>query len=127
LPPGYRGCESDHSLPNSADVKNGWIYTSTPPVYRQGVHLCFRLYPYCRQHDNRSSFHANSPQCSVSFAPRCDITSHRCHMPIDQRGKYDEEILRQGFISHNVMWFPNSDYWDMYFVSTVTHNSDSKI
>jgi hypothetical protein len=25
------GCEADHSFPNSAEVKNMWIYTSTPP------------------------------------------------------------------------------------------------
>lgn len=65
-----------------------------PPIYHQGVHLCFRAYPYCRQHANRNPFHVNSPQCSVSSAPRSDITSHRRHIPIDQKGKYDEEILR---------------------------------
>jgi hypothetical protein len=25
------GCEADHSVPTSAEVKNTWIYTSTPP------------------------------------------------------------------------------------------------
>jgi hypothetical protein len=24
------GCEADHSLPSSAEVKNAWSYTSTP-------------------------------------------------------------------------------------------------
>jgi hypothetical protein len=24
--------ESDHSPPSSAEVKNAWIYTSTPPI-----------------------------------------------------------------------------------------------
>jgi hypothetical protein len=28
---GYRGLKADHSPPSSADVKNAWIYTSTPP------------------------------------------------------------------------------------------------
>jgi hypothetical protein len=26
-----QGCEADHSLPASAEVKKMWIYTSTPP------------------------------------------------------------------------------------------------
>lgn len=78
----------------SADVKNGWSYTSTPLIYHKVVHLCFRPYPYCRQHANRNPFHVNSPQCSVSFAPRPDSTSHRRHIPIDQKRKYDEETLR---------------------------------
>jgi hypothetical protein len=40
---GYRGllargvkqpvCEADHSPPTSAEVKNTWIYTSTPPYF----------------------------------------------------------------------------------------------
>jgi len=28
------GCDIDHTLPSSAEVKNGWNYTSTVPVYR---------------------------------------------------------------------------------------------
>jgi len=33
------GCESDHSPPSSAEVKNAWIYTSTPTILLQGVVL----------------------------------------------------------------------------------------
>jgi hypothetical protein len=29
--------EADHLLPSSADVKNEWIYTSTPPVHIYGM------------------------------------------------------------------------------------------
>jgi hypothetical protein len=32
-------CEDDHSLPSSAEVKNAWIYTSTPPIRLHGVVL----------------------------------------------------------------------------------------
>jgi len=34
LSPGlkYSGLEADHSPPSSADAKNAWSYTSTPPV-----------------------------------------------------------------------------------------------
>jgi hypothetical protein len=31
--------ESDHSPPSNAEVKNEWIYTSTPPVRLHGVVL----------------------------------------------------------------------------------------
>jgi hypothetical protein len=31
--------EADHSPPSSADVKNAWSYTSTPPVCLHGVVL----------------------------------------------------------------------------------------
>jgi len=37
LPWGYSswGCEADHSSPSSAELKNAWIYTPTPPnVFR---------------------------------------------------------------------------------------------
>jgi hypothetical protein len=33
------GGEADHSPPSSADVKNAWSYTSTPPVCLHGVML----------------------------------------------------------------------------------------
>jgi hypothetical protein len=33
------GREADHSRPSSAEVKNTWIYTSTPPVRLHGVVL----------------------------------------------------------------------------------------
>jgi hypothetical protein len=33
------GCEADHSSPSSAEVKNAWSYTSTPPVRLHGVEL----------------------------------------------------------------------------------------
>jgi hypothetical protein len=33
------GCESDHSPPSSAEVKNAWSYISTPPVRLHGVVL----------------------------------------------------------------------------------------
>jgi hypothetical protein len=33
------GCETDHSSPSSAEVKNEWSYTSTPPVRLHGVVL----------------------------------------------------------------------------------------
>jgi hypothetical protein len=31
------GCEADHSPQSSAEVKNTWSYTSTPPVRLNGV------------------------------------------------------------------------------------------
>jgi hypothetical protein len=31
------GREADHSAPSSAEVKNTWSYTSTPPVRLHGV------------------------------------------------------------------------------------------
>jgi hypothetical protein len=34
------GREADHSLPSSAEVKNVWSYTSTPPIRLHGVMLC---------------------------------------------------------------------------------------
>jgi hypothetical protein len=38
--PGERpGRKVDHSLPSSAEVKNAWSYTSTPPVRLHGVVL----------------------------------------------------------------------------------------
>jgi hypothetical protein len=33
------GREADHSPPSSAEVKNGWSYTSTPPIRLHGVVL----------------------------------------------------------------------------------------
>jgi hypothetical protein len=33
------GREADHSPPSSAEVKNSWSYTSTPPIRLQGVVL----------------------------------------------------------------------------------------
>jgi hypothetical protein len=41
LPEGVWGVklESDHSLPISAEVKNTWIYTSTPPIYLHSIVL----------------------------------------------------------------------------------------
>jgi hypothetical protein len=33
------GREADHSIPYSAEVKNAWSYTSTPPVRLHGVVL----------------------------------------------------------------------------------------
>jgi hypothetical protein len=33
------GREADHSPPSSAEVKNAWSYTSTPPVRLHGVVL----------------------------------------------------------------------------------------
>jgi hypothetical protein len=33
------GREADHSPPSSAEVKNAWIYTSTPPIRLHGVVL----------------------------------------------------------------------------------------
>jgi hypothetical protein len=30
------GREADHSLPSSAEVKNAWSYTSTPPIRLHG-------------------------------------------------------------------------------------------
>jgi hypothetical protein len=40
FPGGKRpGREADHSPPSSAEVKNVWSYTSTPPVRLHGVVL----------------------------------------------------------------------------------------
>jgi hypothetical protein len=33
------GRDADHSLPSSAEVRNAWIYTSTPPIHLHGVVL----------------------------------------------------------------------------------------
>jgi hypothetical protein len=33
------GCEADHSPPSSAEVKNVWSYTSTPPIHLHGMVL----------------------------------------------------------------------------------------
>jgi hypothetical protein len=33
------GREVDHSPPSSAEVKNAWGYTSTPPIFLYGVVL----------------------------------------------------------------------------------------
>jgi hypothetical protein len=33
------GREADHSLPSSAEVKNAWSYTSTPPIHLHSVVL----------------------------------------------------------------------------------------
>jgi hypothetical protein len=33
------GSEADHSPPSSAEVKNAWSYTSTPPIRLHGVVL----------------------------------------------------------------------------------------
>jgi len=33
------GHEADHSVPSSAEVKNAWGYTSTPPVHPHGMSL----------------------------------------------------------------------------------------
>jgi hypothetical protein len=35
----WQGRETDHSLPSSAEVKNAWSYTSTPPICLHGVEL----------------------------------------------------------------------------------------
>jgi hypothetical protein len=35
------GSEADHSPPSSAEVKNEWSYTSTPPIRLHGVVLCY--------------------------------------------------------------------------------------
>jgi hypothetical protein len=32
-----QGREADHSSPSSAEVKNAWSYTSTPPIRLHGV------------------------------------------------------------------------------------------
>jgi hypothetical protein len=33
------GCEADHSIPSSYEVKNTWSYTSTPPIRPYGMVL----------------------------------------------------------------------------------------
>jgi hypothetical protein len=37
----WLGYEADHSPPSSAEVKNAWIYTSTPPVHLHGMVLSY--------------------------------------------------------------------------------------
>jgi len=34
-----QGCEADHSLPPSAEVKNAWSYTSIHPIHLHGLVL----------------------------------------------------------------------------------------
>jgi hypothetical protein len=41
------GCEADHPPPSSAEVKNAWSYTSTPPISLHGVVLSLK-----KQRDN---------------------------------------------------------------------------
>jgi hypothetical protein len=36
------GRETDHSSPSSAEVKNAWSYTSTPPIRLHGVVISYR-------------------------------------------------------------------------------------
>jgi hypothetical protein len=36
--------EADHSPPSSAEVKNAWSFTSSPPVYLHGVIVMYRGY-----------------------------------------------------------------------------------
>jgi hypothetical protein len=36
------GCEADHSSPSSAEVKNAWSYTSTPPIRLHDVVLSLK-------------------------------------------------------------------------------------
>jgi hypothetical protein len=36
------GCETDHSPPASAEVKNAWNCAYTPPMHLRGVVLCIR-------------------------------------------------------------------------------------
>jgi hypothetical protein len=33
------GCEANHSLPSSAEIKNAWSYTATPAIYLDGAVL----------------------------------------------------------------------------------------
>jgi hypothetical protein len=42
LSPGvkWQGRDADHSPTSSAEVKNAWNYTSTPPINVNGVALC---------------------------------------------------------------------------------------
>jgi len=35
----HPGCEADISPQSSAEVKNAWTYTSTPPIHLHGVAL----------------------------------------------------------------------------------------
>ena len=44
--PGCGGCflegETQNSYPSSADLKNVWRYTSTPPTFLRGVHMDYQ-------------------------------------------------------------------------------------
>jgi hypothetical protein len=45
----FPGSEADHSLPSSAEVRNVWSYTATPPIHLRGVVLSYaqgQLYLY---------------------------------------------------------------------------------
>jgi hypothetical protein len=53
------GIEADHSPPSSAEVKNEWSYTSTPPIRLHGVvlsqaqeqiYLCLYFYTLLNEH-----------------------------------------------------------------------------
>jgi hypothetical protein len=35
----WPGCEADHSPTTSAEMKNSWIHTSTPPIHLDGIVL----------------------------------------------------------------------------------------
>jgi hypothetical protein len=43
----WPGGEADHSPPSSAEVKNAWSYTSTPPICLHGVALCWSIGTIC--------------------------------------------------------------------------------
>jgi hypothetical protein len=42
-----QGREADHSPPSSADIKNAWSYTSTPPIRLHDVVLSLGNYRAC--------------------------------------------------------------------------------
>jgi len=48
---GYQGCEADHSSPSSAEVKDAWSYTSTPPIIFHGVGCSVKI-----KHKNMYNF-----------------------------------------------------------------------
>jgi hypothetical protein len=52
------GRESDHAPPSSAEVKNAWSYTSTPPIRLHGVVLSSaqrQLYLYIYEFNNSNN------------------------------------------------------------------------
>jgi hypothetical protein len=42
------GCETDHFLPSSAEVKNTWSYTYAPPIRLHGVLISYKRVLLCK-------------------------------------------------------------------------------
>ena len=81
-------CDAEHSLPSSADVKNEWSYTSTPPIYLHGVDrgppsLIRKVEEQLFPEVNRPEHEANH---SSPSSDKCKKWSYSFSFPINLRG-----------------------------------------